>query len=469
MRRCAALLLALCLCAGGLIYAHGYISAQEEQLTIYPITETGDVSVLAGHTATVDINCGQHLVWTTGYTFGEGKTETDFTFIQNPPDTSVSSGYYSSFAVYLSRGLSASTTGGFSLLAAPGYAEMVNTVAALTPNGGSHTMNLKLKDFVEEYGLDYEVCYESDDIYCSESMSLYAMICGDYDWTSELWVYNRFAEHFRFPVQDDTIVSITVEKNSIGEITGIDFYSENAPQLELIGTVDQEGLWFVPVFRQDGVPLEAELPDGMGIYYVPWTGTGTTSFFRSSQTIQKEVITPDWENAVNIFPIGQDVCVIDLHMTQEEIRLLTVENGMYCLWVLNPVTGTVTARTELAAYDKSFGVSWDFTDQWMTVITGSELALVDLSDYSLELRVPIGSESQQLYYGWDSKYGILEYDGERLILSSALHSQEELFWICVYDHYGLLYYGKYDCSLLRCNDCWYYNSVYAWPVPIAWN
>lgn len=470
MRRVLALTAAICLSIGILTCAHAAITDLEDDLTVTPVETYGDITPLLGRTVTVDITCGDHLVWHTGYTFGADTTETEFEFIQTVDNSNTGSSYSHSFEVSMSGGWGASTSGSFSLTAYPGFSEMINTVAAATQNGSSRSMNLKLSDYMDYYMLGYTVLYEDEELCCNEHLYTTDLILGDFYSDSLRAQYRRFMEYFKFPVQEDTIVEVIIGKDAAGSINDISYNPANAPQAALMGDVSAAGVWFVPVFcTEDGEPLEAELPDGMGIYFVPWKATGTTQVYddHTKNNVSKTQVTPDVENAVNVYPIAQEISVLRLQALENELWLLTQEDGMYVLRCVSMEDWSEIANFPVLEADPEGSVRWDFSGGYMMVATNQEVVLVDLASHAAVLTAPTQEASTWVYYYWDGDFDLLEYDGEYLTLVSCPYYDDGVFWTAVLRQGEMVFFGRYDCAIFLGNEPWYYNSIYSRYSPIT--
>lgn len=467
MRRVIVFVTVLALCLGLLVFTTAAMNDAEDELTFTPLVELGDISPIAGRSVGMDFHCGNHMTWHTQHTFGGG-TEAGFVFTQFPEDPD-SAGIRNEFDVWFAGGVGAGTSGGNFPLAATGYGQLMRTVAAITANGERRSMHLKMADYADYYLPDINLNYESDALVCNLNMDLSSLLTDDYSWSNDRSEYDAFFDHFRFPVQEDTIVEVSIEKDEVGNITGIGFYPENAPQLYFVTTVNETGLYFVPIFRDAaGNPLTGEYPDGLGIYYIPWKDTGNErSYNFGNGIVVKTLVRPDAENAVNRYPLpaGLDIQQLEISDDASTAWMLTREDGKLWFSVLDLENRREVNRFEVLPAEEStdaYSTYWTHNGRWMMVCTAADVALIDLTeDCSLVMTSPV-QEHDGRYAPWyaDGTDGIIEYDGEHLVLMNTLQEYDGAFWVLVCRQGEEVFYGEYTCSILQGNDSWYYASIF---------
>lgn len=466
MKKVIIFVLVLALAVGGIGFAHAAVTESQDDLLIYPTAEAGDASVLDGLTASMTFACGDHLRWYTDYTFGGG-TKAEFEY-DPEGDTEVADGTDGRMLLYFTGGVGSSTSGTFSLTAT-GYGALLRAVAAVTPNGGSKTMNLRMADYVEYYMPDYELSYSGDAGYCSQGATLHSMIAGD-GWYEERGAYHRLMQTFRFPVQPDHIMSVTVDKNAAGGVNGINLSPENGPQLDFICDVNDEGVWFVPVFLDENrTPLAYESPEGHGIYHIPWKHDPSITYGGG-----KKALTLDVDKAERVAALDENVPI--LHMVIDAERhsswILTLENGKLMLTAYDLSTGETGVRSEIMECDLTNATPYAqfVQDNGYLLITVQErIALVDETTGELLLTAPDVTLQTYSADNYDPHRGDLRFDGETLILLDTGRLHHGAFWTAVYRQGEMVYYGLYDCSIMRGNDDWYYNYISTEQDPITLN
>ncbi|MBE6951179.1 MAG: hypothetical protein E7451_07560 [Ruminococcaceae bacterium] len=456
MRKVLIFALTVLIAIGGLCFAHAAVTDSQDELLIYPTLEIGDRTLLDGRTASMTFFCGDYLSWHTDYTFG-GETET--AFVYDRKGAPAPSGYARSrMEVWFSGGFGASTSGNFPL-SNTDYSALFRAVAVAAPDGGSKTMNVNLSDYVNYYMPDFEVSYEDAARQCHISASLHNLVTGDV-WHEDEGNYHEFMEHFRFPVQPNHIVSVTVDKNGAGRINGLHMTPENGPDLHFISEVNADGIWFVPVFRDEsGTPLPYESPQGHGIYFLPWKKTGTIRYASGD----KDTVVPDLEQAKLLFPLDETLAIEHMQIDPEsgEAWMLTLENDRYILTAYDLTAGEVLTRLEVLPHDPEADSNrghFERDGDYLLITAQERVALVDAASRQLLLTAPDTGQNRKAI-SFKPADGDLLYDGEHLILIDTMLYQEGTFWTAIFRQGELTYYGEYDCSIMRGNDDWYYSYI----------
>lgn len=458
MKKVIIFLLTAAIVIGCIGFAHASVTDSQDEVFIYPIEEFGDPSVLEGRILGQNIYCGEYLRWHTDYTFG-GETEAEFTF---SPDgfvdgTTVSSDMY----VYISGGMAASISGGSFQLFANDYGAMFRSVAAATSAGESKTMNVNMADYVKYYLPDLDLRYESEAKTCHESSSLYGKITGE-AWYEEDYCYDALLKRFRFPVQPNHIVAITIGKNAQGLVQNIEMWQENGPEMQFISDITEEGVWFIPVFRdENGLPLSYESPQGHGIYFAPWIQTGTRTY---SGEPDKAVVTPDMGQAKLVIPLEESLRLLNMVIDAEAGRawMLTLEADGYIITACDLSAGEIIARTSVLPYDEANDASYGTITRdngYLMILAQGNLALYAESTDTLELTAPYDSTRSFCPRWYESGDGEIHYDGTHLILVNGANYRDGAFFVNVFRQGEEVYYGAYDCTLLRGNDDWYYAGI----------
>ncbi len=456
MKKVIAFALIAVLALGFLCYAHVSVTASQDDLLIYPTLEIGDSSPLEGLTADVTFLCGDYLRWDASYAFS-GETTADFTF--DPEGFTKETGHRAYFDVYLSAGFGSSTTGGsFSISNSP-YGDLLRAAAAGVGDNETKTTNLKLQDYVNYYMPDYELHYFDGVAQSDQQQSLHGMITDD-NWYENPGVYDAFFELFRFPVQDSHIVTVTVGKDDMRRIVDINLENKNGPQLRFISDVNADGLWFVPIFQDEaGNPLSYESPNGHGIYHIPWK---TASELVKTHGTYAE-LTPDLANCRLLLPLKEHQQIVDMCIDAKAglAWMLTLENSSYVLARMDLSSGAST-KTAVMSHDPEMEETYNAfarDDGYLLVTAQNQLALVSEETNEVLLTAPDRIEGPYRARNYVPGDGTLRFDGEYLILAESCHYRDGAFQILIFRQGEMVYYGKYDCSLLRGNDDWYYGSI----------
>lgn len=462
MRKVLIFALTIALALGGLGFAHAAVTDSQDELLIYPTLQIGNAAVLDGRSAEITLNCGAHLLWHSSYAFGGGtETAFDYSLEGHPqPQDSVQN----SMELGLSGGMSASTNGSFSV-SSRGYGDLFRAVAAQTAANDSRSMNLKLADYVEYYIPEFSLSYREQNRRCFYTVNFMDTL-ENRDWYNQDGVYEAFLEAFRFPVQPDHIVSVGVSKDDAGRINSIDYYAENGPELSFISHVASEGIWFIPIFRDFfGNPLSYESPEGHGIYFVPW---------KVLYTYDTQVdVAPDMTQLRRLIPLDEQLsidCII-IDGEKNECRMLTREEGRYFLSAWDLTTGAQTLRLDVLPHDPAASGTGHFEEDegFLLVTAQGRLALVDPDRGQVLLTAPDVAGQRYAASFHDPSSGDLRFaDGRLYLLNPGLYYQDGAFWTAVWQEGECLFYGEYDCSLMRGNDNWYYNSISVDSYPLKW-
>lgn len=463
MKKVIAFTLVILLALGGMVFAHAAVTARQDDLTIYPTSEVGDPSVLEGRSVSLTIGCGEHLRWQTDYPFG-GEARTEFSYSRKPHQTPTYSGV-NGLDVWFSGGISSSVSGG-SIPLAGEYGALLKAVARETPRNGEKTMSLELLDYVSHYLPEYQLRYEDDARHCSESAGLYELLNAEYPTPGS---YVPLMQAFRFPVQPGHTLSVTVQKDDMDQVVGIELYPENGPELHFLSDTCEEGVWFIPIFRdENGAPLPYESPEGHGIYFIPWRRDDLYGWPKG----EPEPVTLDVKKARLCYPLDESLPIQHLVMDAENetARMLTLEDGVYILTTCDLKTGTEIHRLPLLPFapDEADLTAHFFQEgEYLLFQLQDRIALTDAAGERLLLTAP---EGQDLRFGaryFDPATGDLRFDGETLILTDTAWFREGTFWAAAWRQDELTYYGEYDCTLMRNNDHWYYSYVSAEEYPIV--
>ena len=462
MKKVIAFLLVLTLALGGILFAHVTVTASQDDLLIYPIAQTGDPAVLDGLSAGITFNCGKHLFWRSTYAFG-GETETEFVYDRKGVEAEMNT-VSNQINFWLTSGLSASTSGSFNLNRGV-YGELFQTVIAETPYGGTYTMTLDLSDYADSYALEFSLYYREENRRCDYSIDTMELLENQH-WQNGEGFYKSFLELFRFPVQEGQTVTVTAARNDAGNIYSIDLQFTDCPELYSVSYVGSEGIYFLPIFLDENQnPLPYESPYGHGVYFAPWKVTDTYD-----TTVY---VAPDLNKLRLLIPLEETLCIdhIDINGDLDECRILSREGEGYFLTVWDLTTGDVKTRLEVLPHDPdriSRGVFHE--DEGYLLITAQEhIALVDPETWQVLLTAPDVAGQRYAATWHTAAVGALRFDGQRLyLLNTGMYYETGAFWAAVWQQDELLYYGEYDCSLMRGNDNWYYNSITADFYPLQW-
>ena len=464
MKKVLVFLLVMALAVGGIGFAHAAVTASQDDLVVYPTLEWGDMTALNGHTAGITFTCGDHLIWKTDYPFG-GEAKTEFIYHRKPIQPP-STYRYSTMDVWLNGGMSSSVSGGFFSPRASEYGNLLDAVAKETPAGGSRTMTLRMADYVSHYLPDYQLRYEDDTRFCTEDADLYALLIQEDSHTGS---FIPLMQAFRFPVQENHIISVTVQKDDADRMIGIELYPENGPELHFLSDISDQGVWFVPVFRdENGAPLPYDSPRGHGIYFIPWRHDDLYLWTEG----RPEPVTLDVKKARLCYPLDENLRIEHMVIDAEAgtAQMLTLEDGQYFLTTCDLESGRETARLAISPFDPDDGVtsaSFHREGEHLLLTIQSRIALTDAAGETLLLTAPDALAQNFNSRSYDPDTGDLRFDGETLILADTAWFREGSLWAAAWRQDELVCYGEYDCSITRGNDNWYYSYVTAEEYPLV--
>lgn len=455
-----ALILAIAL--GGIVFAHTAVTDSQDALVFYPVTQTGDEGVLAGLSASMTFRCGDHLRWQSVYPFcGEARTEFSYNLKTTEP-VETPEGH---LELYISNGFSTSVSGGSFRLSSKPYGKLFLAAAESVPAGSSQTTELELAQYMDFYSPEYDLFYQDDRRYCTEQYTVYGDLMGE-DWHINSGVYHRLMGLFRFPVQPGETAAVTVGKNDGGQITELELYFQSAAELRFCADLTEEGIWFLPVFQsEDGTPLAYESPQGHGLYFAPWTTDGT-AFSTSASPYALSGVTPNLDLLERKLALPQADPVEHLALDAEAgtLWMLTAGESAYQLLCYDLDSDALTAQIPLfSVQDPDHYAHFVRDGDYLLVYAENRLALVDAAAQELLLTAPEGDPLHQYLPGRGSLY----FDGEMLVLTDAMYYREGAFWAGAWQQDQQLYYGEYDCSLMRGNDNWYYSHITLQEDPIT--
>lgn len=418
---------------------------------------SGDPARAEGQKIRLTTNCGDQLFWYTDLTLGEAlEYTTEFQLYQ---DSQFPEEYrdINEMSAYPLDGMG--TSGMTELGGGEGtYAPLARAVAAVTGPGEYKSMNLRVADYLEYFPLNFSIHYSSGQEpylsyyeYISVADLLYAEAeSAEMILEAESPTYAGLRNLFRFPVPEDHIMEVGVQKDMDGSVIGLDFSGENLPEVGYASVLNDRGIYFVPIYRDWNYHnLEGlETPEGFGLYFLPW---------KQVQTGNYTELRTDVSGLELLYPMDEETVI--LHIAQakndSQIRLLTLEDGKYVFTALAAENGQVLSRLEIGEADPEAVAcsvaSW--SDELLATLVGDQLALItDDGQPKLEFVVP-AADSGAFLNDFEYSNGAVKYDGQELTLAATpWRTTGSALELCVYDAQGLQYHGQYLSSLLLANE-----------------
>ncbi len=453
MKRVVIFVLVLALAAGSLLFAHGAVSGQQENILLYPVLEWGDRTVLEGQRLQIVFDYNRHLQWDCTYDFSTNTTDTEFAYSWEQFPRAYDSTSGTEFSIGSRLNFGGTFENGSTLSWSP-YGDMVRAVAQDIPDNESRSETLNMADFADYYLPIVSLYYKNSEMYCNITESE-SVLVDQWAWTSRSEFARRFSELFRFPVQPGEQVTVTAARDSVGILSEYGFSAQGDTTLYLEGEVSDEGVYFLPVFQDDqGQPLDYESPQGHGLYFAPWKLTEESVEYDDGSIVPRA--EPDLDRLELVTPFDPTGSVVQLELDVEADRgwLLTKDADNYVLSVVELSTGKILSKTTAIPRPKEAKYNYGrfvLDDGYVLVSSPEHLALLEPTGGALLLTASTEHPGEFYHKPWsfEGNYGSLRYDGEYLTIAARSETQEGAFWVQVYRQGELLYHGEYDASLTR--------------------
>ena len=430
MKKVIAFTLVILLALGCMVFAHAAVTAEQEQLSIYPTLEIGDPSVLNGLTVSTPLKCGSHLSWTPQHTFG-GDTVTAFTYSRKPLPTAPE--HLGSMDVHLS----ARTDGS--------YRQIVRPISVHTPAGTSTAQSVELGGKISQYDID---CYLEYRDGTSES-----------DYHDTMWMISQlFESTFRFPVREGDMATIKVSRDPDGQLSEF-FRPDNGLSLSSVCDMNAEGIWFLLDFYDNNGVRPYKSPMGHGIYHIPWKPDDLQP--EQSDLVKIEPNVSELRLSVPL-EAGPKNKALLVDPARKLIHLLTQEDGMHVLSTYDMDSGTQRARLELLPHDPDQGrycTIYRYLGDYLLLKIQDHMVLTDAAGETLLLTAPTSNDQDINVANLDPKNFDHYFDGETLFIAGFYSSRPYRFAITAWSEGAQTYYGEYSCTLTEGNEDWYYSPV----------
>lgn len=417
----------------------------------------GEKSAAEGLKVQIPVTNNSRLFWDTDYLVGENPTaETEFTFYQNSHQE-YSGGSRDGFELVLYNGGGSSMSGGgmdLEVHAPYGMEKMFIDVADRTAAGEEHTEEVRFVDYYDDYLLSGEVILNG-----GICIGDHGMLTGE-EALEDGNAMSYLVGQYKIPVPETCMVSITIRKNTEGEVTGYNYnlIDGDLGQVACFSAVTSDTLYYAVDIRmesEDGSQFPVEgMEDWHGIYRMT---------YRVIEGDYNEYVEADLEEIERVLPLDPEVVILEMQASEDgdKMLLFTAENGMCVLNVIDLGTMAVLQKLELMPYEGS-PVSrdviegedvlvWLLSDDTMAVITEQENGGYSL-EFSTALSIETISEDMAKVYLSTDRMSV-DYDGEKLAIVYPLGyyyyknvSNSCTFWLMVYDGDGLRYCGEYQAS-----------------------
>lgn len=446
MRRLVIFLLILTIPIGFLTGTTKTLDALQDDVEITPIHIYGDPARVEGLRLETMTTMNEHIWWTTDYTAGEtGTADTTFHFSQQKRVDEIVTPYWNHFSFCASSGGGMSMGGGegFVFDGNDAIGAIAKELADKAQPGEAVTQEVLLENYTDVYPMSYQVSINSGKYWVEGGYDGVTPTFDSYE-TEVLEDYKRWMELFRFPLQPGQKVDMTVTKDIDGKVRNIDYNLWDAPQIEFITYVAQEGMYFTPRFvDMDGKVLTTgEYPEGYGLYYIP---------FQFNENIDPALVGEDeicsgkfdFDNLELVYGLDDTDQILAIQADEAGTRLhmLTLDDGIYsyCSFDLN-------ARQivhQIAIMPDEIQEAWDydyafFEEQGLLYLWhNGHVALVNLS----------GSPKVEFISDWPEGVNanlpesILYRDGVLYMTDLNWYEGAQVFGLSACDENGLGYFG----------------------------
>lgn len=289
----------------GLVWTVRRISGEKENMAITEQVLYGDRAAAKGWSFAVSTECcNNRLLWDTAYTIGSGQgAQTEFTFVPGQAEYEVPE--TEELWLYPSTDFGMSSTGKIELRDEDlyGFAKLFQAVADRTKKGERHTETVRVADYYAFYPLELEMQFPA--------------YKGTQLWGNMSEASRLMTDFFRIPVAPEHKVEVTIEKNTLGEVTSLSSWSvEGMKEITVYGVFAKEGCYL--------------LYEGKGLCLLP---------FREKED-GTEICYPEI-SVIYKLPAERKALALKWDAEQRNLLLITEKEGQLILSVLEKDTMTV--------------------------------------------------------------------------------------------------------------------------------
>lgn len=421
---------------GVLFAAHFYIDSAKDKVDITEKTLSGNIESAREITVGCNTQYSSYLFWETECHIGEElNLKTDFEFYQGGKGYVRTEYDYRGVmfeGIFSEYGMSSSGPGGINIEEEIDSGQLmllpVIDVAKRAAAGEIYSETVDVGAYYEYYPLNIYFDFP------------YAEV-KDRDENEEI-----IQDYFKIPVLSEHRMTVTIEKNSAGEIVLIETTS-NGDGIYMTddSVVTSNGCWFiVNAWKNSGEKVQIERNNGYGVYYLPY------------RIDENGLITPETDKIEVAFKLDEEyeeAISINFNADKNRILLVTREYDMYILTVLNADNGEIIQKIELFEYNDQYAFENEFINEECVVYrdSGGRGILISENDKNIfESQFLINfSEIEEiehsLYYDTE-----MVYDGTRLAVVSSFGSfASNGFYLSVYEKDGMKYAGEFTHSSNR--------------------
>lgn len=478
------LLVLILLISGTACVTQNMLLKEKDQVHFTEHVIYGDKSVVEGVTVNMYNSYQRQIFWNTTYEVGETpKEETEYAFYSSRQYEAYDN-YNGEFTVYMNdSGLSfedfEDETYKFEGIELA-WKELYDT----TEPGEEKQIDIKLKAYQDYYDFGMEITLpkeeEADykaysDVSFNFSMEKYMIEeiealekSGQQGeklgrMKKQLEDLRNFKAFFQIPVIEDEVYALALVKDEYGNVTGmaeagtsggsstgnIDFIDKNnwddydAFNLDLQAAFS-DGVCYLAFdahTRNGKVVDTSQIPGGYGIYRFTYDSKNGTI---------------NSKNLEMIYALDPNIVFTDITMdaSGKNILLTTEEDGRIYVSVIEKETMTLTNKFDVGPVGTYF-TYWTYENYMVTYSDRLAVYSVDENGrYTMEWAVD-AKAIEAIYENAETVPNFrsgMDWDGERLLIGNPIYDQylgiTSNFLLAAIDKTGLIYYGKYESSLM---------------------
>jgi len=455
----------------GICVLPGYILKEADNVTLSEQVVLGDKEVVQGVTVNTANDSMRHLLWTTEFVAGkEPKTEFEFSARERRPVAKlagqawIEENKYSCLTLYnrMAGGWSSSSNGGVNLegglIDESGLVEAYKQLATETAPGEELSRQIFLSQYMEYFPVTVTVG----------------------DWRGDEELSEAYSEFFKIPVPKDATYTISLQKNSAGNITQAKGRpgEQNIFTWRSVSTRSENACYFTFYhYTLDGTRINTNLiPGGFGVYKQPYA-LGAEGVYMNSEELSmvyslEEETYPHGSMFLDVNEAGQLLIVTD---TETVTKLQVVDLTTY-----EKIQQVEVPRPEgQGCFESVVRVKDDFL---LLSYGDGYFALIDRNaerGYQHRFTMQV-TEDDPLYCSAYTKQNDMDWNGMQLLYVSCTNRQTMQgscdFTLSAYDASGKIYQGEYKSSLLTEQErelyhYWSSKKCGPWseqPIMVSW-
>ncbi len=429
MRKSLLLTILLLVLAAGFFYdAADWVAQGKDAVAIEETVLYGDKAAAEGLVVDSFVQCDYRLFWHTRYQVGAVPAcDTDFRFSQTEDRSSSEYPYRGIYFTSVFEGFGVSGS-----LDMTEESLLLQDVASRTLPGEEHTEVVSVGAYYQYYPIRVD----------------FDRPCG---FAVNEDIQKLFAGYFQFPVLANHRITVTVGKNEAGEVYQLqqDSFADSGVSLDGSSVATEDACFFTVCYTAiaDGMLLDTgAIPGGYGIYRFPV----------DKESEETRVLTKDdLQTVYAVDPAQVRIISLQLSLDQSKLLLVTLEEGLYQLTVLDAATATPLQKLPLlpAVTDVVFDrlvLADDFIVAFWSDGRFALLSADEAGRYQVGFNGDLRAR-EDLHYLFSGTLGMDFHDGRlaMAVFADGWYSAQEYcsFYLVVYDKTGLLYEGKYGHSL----------------------